>query len=182
MVEFTLVAPVFILLVLGLVDASRAVYDYNVISNGAREGAREAVLAYNQCLNNDPTGCGSTPPAQASLVGVDAAVQRAGAGVVGIVPATDAVNSTSTPPSCTLKQNQGCVWVFIVNGTTGTGCSAPNPSDSWSNCDFNANKEGGNHDVVVEVEFKFAPLTPLVGDAMGNSLIMWAKSEMRTEY
>jgi hypothetical protein len=190
MIEFALLAPVLMLMTLGLVDAARAVFDYNVISNSAREGAREAVLAYNQCKNDDPTACLLIPPAQASLVGVDAAVQRAGAGIVGFTFKTDGVGLNSVAPPCTPAANRGCVWIFIVNGTTvvPASCTPPNPSSSpggtdfWNNCDFNATKQAGGHDVVVEVEFNFAPLTPLVGNAMGTSTIMWAKSEMKTEY
>jgi hypothetical protein len=36
--------------------------------------------------------------------------------------------------------------------------------------------------VVVEIEFKFQPLTALVANVLGNSSIFWAKSEMKTEY
>jgi hypothetical protein len=43
MVEFAVLAPVFFLLLLGTIDLGRAVYIYNAISNGAREGARAAV-------------------------------------------------------------------------------------------------------------------------------------------
>ena len=43
-VEFALVAPLLILLVLALFDFGRAVYAYNAISNAAREGARVAIV------------------------------------------------------------------------------------------------------------------------------------------
>ncbi len=43
-VEFAIVFPVFILLVLMLVDFGRAIWYYNAISNGAREGARTAII------------------------------------------------------------------------------------------------------------------------------------------
>jgi Flp pilus assembly protein TadG len=47
-VEFALVAPIFILIILGLFDAGRAVYAYNTAANAAREGARIAIV------NQDP--------------------------------------------------------------------------------------------------------------------------------
>jgi hypothetical protein len=192
MVEFALLSPVFFLMIMGLTDAARAVYDYNVISNASREGVREAVLAYNQCANNNSATpanwqCGATPPSGASLVGVDNAITRAGASIVGFTPVTDGTLPTSTAPSCTPAANKGCVWVFIVNNTGAPGgCTPPNPppggTDGWTACDFNADKRNGNFDVVVEIEFNFAPLTPLVGSVMGKSTKLWAKSEMRTEY
>ncbi|HXA41761.1 MAG TPA: TadE/TadG family type IV pilus assembly protein [Candidatus Solibacter sp.] len=181
-VEFTLITPVLLLLVLGLTDVARAVYDYNVISNSAREGAREAILSYNACSNTGNVCVGSGPPPGSSLVGVDNAISRAGAGIVSYQFATDGTSSQSSA-SCTPQPNQGCVWVFIVDGTTtNTPCVPPNPAtDSWGICDFNAVKQGG-HDVVVEIEFQFQPLTAFVAGALGNSTTLWAKSEMKTEY
>jgi Flp pilus assembly protein TadG len=43
-VEFAIVAPVFILLVLGMVEVGRGIMVQQVITNAAREGARRAVL------------------------------------------------------------------------------------------------------------------------------------------
>lgn len=184
MVEFALLVPVFMLLVLGLVDTARVVYYYNVISSSAREGAREAVLAYDQCSNTSDSACGSGPQSGNSLVGVDNAAARGGAGIVPYNFVTDVVGTQNVRPTCSPQANRGCGWVFIVNpSTSGTSpCTPPGPNDAWSSCDFSAKKTGGNHDVVVEIEYKFVPLTPLVANVMGNSLTLWAKSEMRTEY
>ncbi|REJ67277.1 MAG: pilus assembly protein [Planctomycetota bacterium] len=43
-VEFALVAPVFFLMVLGMIEIGRAVMVQQVITNASREGARRAVL------------------------------------------------------------------------------------------------------------------------------------------
>ena len=40
MVELALALPIFFLIIFGLVDLGRAVYTYNTLSEGAREGAR----------------------------------------------------------------------------------------------------------------------------------------------
>jgi hypothetical protein len=188
MVEFTLILPVLMLMILGLADVARAIYEYNIISNSAREGAREAILTYNQCSNTATPCVGTGPPTGSSIIGVDNAVNRAGAGLVGYTFATDTVGSRSTAP-CTPAPNKGCVWVFVIDGTTtNNNCTPPNPrsaggtgTDNWGACDYNANKQGG-HSVVVEIEFHFQPLTALVANVIGNSSIFWAKSEMKTEY
>jgi hypothetical protein len=193
MVEFALLAPVLFLMIMGLADVARAVYDYNVISNAAREGAREAVLQYNQCANDNSVAtwkCSPPPPGQSSLVGVDNAMTRAGTGIVAFDFMTNAPGPRRTAPACTPAANRGCVWVFMVNipsTSPPTTCVPPNPpsaggTDNWATCDFDPNKRGGAYDVVVEIEFKFSPLTALVADALGQNTIMWAKSEMRTEY
>ncbi len=185
MVEFALLVPVLMLMLLGIADVARAVYTYNIISNSAREGAREAILAYNQCQNAGAP-C-STPPSGTTVVGVDNAINRAGAGIVSYV-FKDTLTDMGTYPVCPPLPNQGCVWIFIINGDltpsipSPPGCGPNPPTDKYSLCDYNASKEGGSHDVVVEIEYNFAPFTPLVAKALGNSTIMWAKSEMRTEY
>lgn len=47
MVEFALVFPIFILIVMGVVDLGRAVWQYNTLSNAAREGARYGIVLKN---------------------------------------------------------------------------------------------------------------------------------------
>src|SRR5712664_3907649 len=111
MVEFALIAPLMFVLLLGLVDLARAVYYYNVISNSAREGAREAILLYNQCQNTAPC---SSPPAGATIVGVRPAMARAGGGIVAFPAISDAGSATGTAPACTPSANSSCVWVFTV--------------------------------------------------------------------
>ena len=43
-VEFAIVAPVFFLMVLGMIEIGRAVMVQQIITNASREGARQAVL------------------------------------------------------------------------------------------------------------------------------------------
>jgi hypothetical protein len=44
LVEFALVIPIVLLLIIGLFDLGRAVYAYNSVSNAARTGARVAIV------------------------------------------------------------------------------------------------------------------------------------------
>ena len=44
MVEFALVVPLFILMLVGLFDAGRAVYAFHTVNNAAREAARLAIV------------------------------------------------------------------------------------------------------------------------------------------
>jgi hypothetical protein len=45
MVEFALVIPVFLLVVMGVIDFGATFNDYNSVRQGVREGARQAVVA-----------------------------------------------------------------------------------------------------------------------------------------
>lgn len=47
LVEFALILPIFVLVLVGIFDMGRAVYDYNVISNAARQAIRLAIVDQN---------------------------------------------------------------------------------------------------------------------------------------
>jgi Flp pilus assembly protein TadG len=44
LVEFALVLPIFLVVVIGVFDLGRAVFSYNTLTNGVREGARLAAV------------------------------------------------------------------------------------------------------------------------------------------
>lgn len=48
LVEFALIIPIFLLVVVGLFDMGRAVFYYSTISNASREGVRLAIVDQNQ--------------------------------------------------------------------------------------------------------------------------------------
>jgi Flp pilus assembly protein TadG len=50
LVEFSLVIPIFLLLLVGLFDLGRAVFAYNTLTNAAREGARLAIVNQDEAL------------------------------------------------------------------------------------------------------------------------------------
>ena len=52
MVEFALVLPIFLLIVLGLVDLGRAVFAYTSITNAVREAGRLAIVNQDTTLIN----------------------------------------------------------------------------------------------------------------------------------
>jgi Flp pilus assembly protein TadG len=61
MVEFALVIPIFLLFLLGLIEMGRAVYTWNAISQGAREGARLAAVEAGW-IGKSGTNCTIPPP------------------------------------------------------------------------------------------------------------------------
>ena len=103
MTEFAVLAPVFFLLLLGTIDLGRAVYIYNAVSNGAREGARAAV-PYDSPL-----------PTNAAVV---AAIQSKLAG--GFSLATDPCLPGCGSPSTPTTPNTGYIWyssgIGVVTG------------------------------------------------------------------
>jgi len=64
LVEFALVAPVLLVILLGVVDLGRAIYYYNTLSNLAREGARAGIVLQTSDEWNQP---GNLPDALNSI-------------------------------------------------------------------------------------------------------------------
>lgn len=58
--EFALVAPIFFLLLFGIIEAGRFMFFYEVLNNATREGARYAIV---NGANADEVGCPTGPPA-----------------------------------------------------------------------------------------------------------------------
>ena len=53
MVEFALILPILVLMLIGIFDAGRAIYAYNTVSNSARAGARVAIVDQNTARIKD---------------------------------------------------------------------------------------------------------------------------------
>lgn len=87
--EFALVAPIFFLILFGIIDFGRYVYYVQVLSNAAREGARYAIVHGE--LGIPPTGPGSS---DVDGNAVKTVVRNYAIGVIGI---TDPDVLTITP-------------------------------------------------------------------------------------
>ena len=62
--EFALVAPVFFLLLFGIVEGGRFIFFYQVLNNATREGARYAIVhGSNSSCPSGPMEAGKDPPA-----------------------------------------------------------------------------------------------------------------------
>ena len=80
LVEFAIVGLVFFIVVFGMIDVGRAVWNYNTLAQATREGGRYAIVHGE--LSSDPSGPGSpyyTPPDED--VKVTETVQQFGAGL-----------------------------------------------------------------------------------------------------
>ena len=96
MVEFALVIPLVILILLGLFDFGRAIYAYNTVSNAAREAARVAIVKPDE-----------------AAVQAEAAAQAI---ALGILPAsvTVAFETADDPPLPCDPPEVGCVAIVTV--------------------------------------------------------------------
>jgi hypothetical protein len=101
MVEFALVAPLFFLLLFGIIEAGRFVFYHEILANATREGARYAIV---NGANVDPIGCPSGPPAPGSVAcdvpgdNVVAATRNAAIGLGGSVSVTPSWRKSDGTP------------------------------------------------------------------------------------
>jgi hypothetical protein len=170
LVEFAISSLVLILLLMGLLDLSRAFYYSVNIQGAAREGARhgawfDTATRSNKYLDDDD-----------SMLAVDQAM--AGAGFNGVnlpVPVQKKSGSCLSPTdgntlnnkpyaSATAPPSTGQVWVYICYSLPGgagqTGTMPIHPLDaSWRLGDLN-----------VSIVMNFALVTPFLANMFGNGI------------
>ena len=145
LVEFALVLPIFVALVLGLIDGARLVFANNTVSQAAREAAR---LAAVQAAYIGATGSACTAPVCPASPSAFAADVLAAANrmtvVVGQVPAGD------LSITCT-----------ALGGA---------PTGAWTGGNNCASANTSGNVVSVRIVVPITPLTPLFGPVYPSSL------------
>ena len=114
LVEFALLVPVLLLILLAIVDVGRAVYAYNTVSNAAREGGRTAIV------NQTPATIRAQAAEQATSLGLPttdpAGCPTAGGptptpGVIGTCVVFRSADDTAACPTPTVI---GCTAIVAV--------------------------------------------------------------------
>lgn len=144
LVEFALVLPIFILLLFGLIDGGRLVYQHSVLSQAAREGARLASVEASWIGSTD-TGCGSvngpTCPANATALKTDIVT---------------AANRMIRP------------FASVTSADVHMRCdpSGGTPTGNWTGSTCTSNSTGNV--ASVRVLGTFQPITPVISQLVGN--------------
>jgi TadE-like protein len=147
MVEFALLLPVFMLLLFGLIDGGRLVYENSVVSQAAREAARQASVEAGWIGSTD-AACGA----------VNGPVCPAGVntGSPSLYSDARAAANRMTTPFGTIADGH----LFLscdaegsmpTGAWTGVSCGSHSPSDVVS----------------VRVEMAYTAVTPLIGQFLG---------------
>lgn len=139
MVEFTLTLLLFLTLVFGLFDFGRAAWAYNMVSEAARSGAREGIIAASSYTN----------PGSYNLV-----IQH---GVAEIIPGAASVDSTQNGTS-----NTSFTTLFCTSSHRDGSCASPNPGTAP--CSPGAGNTIPNDYVSVAVTGSYQPV---VGKILG---------------
>jgi hypothetical protein len=145
LVEFALVIPVFVLVVLGLIDAARLVYLNSTVSQAAREGARVGSVESSYRGSSD-SACGTLggPVCPSSDTALLSDI-RTGA------------NRMMVPFGSVDDVYMSCV----------ESTSSP-PSGSWTSSSCSKNTSGNV--MSVRVTSDFHPLTPFLSEWIGLTL------------
>jgi Flp pilus assembly protein TadG len=157
LVEFSLLAPLFFLLLFGVIDLGRAGFYFVLGSDLARQGARYAADYGN-------TGSGIPDAQVASQVQVQA---RAAAIGTFDIPAGCGTSTPPQPPaalSACQKPVVGEMHFFIEDVVACPSCTPPTP-----------------HYKKVSTVYAFKPATPMLSDITGTIYIV-ATAAMTTEY
>jgi hypothetical protein len=115
MVEFALVAPVFFLLLFGVIEAGRFILYYETLANATREGARYAIVhGYNSFCPSGPMPLGyPTPGSSCYDADGSAVVQRVQDSAFGLM-GTAGGTPPCGAPLCVAKG--GAMWPDGDNG------------------------------------------------------------------
>lgn len=132
LVEFALIFPVLMLLLFGIFDFGRAIYEYNTLANAARQGVRVAIV--NQNVHTPGMGCftgsGGAQPDTSKTTAQDCAQQAAV--ILAGATATVTYRNVSDSGACTSGGTAD-------GGPAQVGCLA-----------------------VVTVTYSFVPITPII--------------------
>lgn len=163
LVEFALVAPILILVLLVVLDFGRGLFYYTEMATGAREAARQAVLQYNAQSNTTAPTCSScTVP---GVVPQLASIASFGIGA----PVYSLSSSATSPPS----YGTYAAGALGQPGTIGLAASAlPDTlyvfiyeldpiagTTNWATCDPCAGtRTGSGKLVVVDLKMRWQPI------------------------
>jgi hypothetical protein len=166
LVEFTLVAPLLLLIIAVTIDFARVVYTYSAISAAARAGARTLTLKDQE--NSD---CQVFKTVEASAQGFSLSADPKS--VVGNTNPNNGGPSGPTAP----PPGQGYIYIWPAV-STGQPPDSPGICGGSGGARFQANQGG---EIAIEVQYDFKPWISIVADFIPNFEIKTV-SVVQTEY
>ena len=170
MAEFAIVAPLLLLLLFGVVDFGRVIYIYVTLNQAVHEGARAAIRDSALLPTN---------------ADVETAVKVHAVDVSLANPCPNGPITSSTPPA-----NKG--WIYITEPNppstpeplSATLADAPG-GQSWAFATGTCSATNPAHDhapLQVTIRYNFVPITPLIQQIAGSSIVITAGATYWTEY
>jgi Flp pilus assembly protein TadG len=166
MVEFSLLAPVFLIILFLTIDFARLAYAYAAVSWAAREAARVVSLQ---------------PQASSDCAALQTAEGTAQGFLLTADPNSRAGNSDPNSPGppyapSTPPAGQGYIYIWPAVATN-------TPPDSPANCVGTSARPiaAGVQDVAVQVKYRYLPLMPLISSFL-PPITLTTISVVHTEY
>lgn len=166
--EFSLVSPVLLLLLFGIVDMGRGILYYDTLNHAAREGARATVRASSPL----PTNADVLSAVSAQMIGAPVTE-----------PCPQGPISSGTPPA-------NAAWLYVTEPNppatveTSPPPNAPGGEDAAAaagSCSA-VNPASGNGQLQVTLRFNLVLITPIVAQATAGHIVLSAAAIFRTEY
>ena len=195
LVEFALIAPIILLLILFIVDFGRGIYYYVTIDNAANEGARAAVRSSAQpgtsaTLPNDDAVVNAIKQRTAAVFlsqkcpngPIDISAGGAPPANVGWIYITEVPAPTATVSEANQAPNAPGGQPRVAQSNVAAGCDAivpvgtPLPGSSIDTT---------NVALQITIRYNFVPVTPLLqqlANTANRPLILQAYAIYRTEY
>ena len=152
LVEFALVLPIFLLMLFGLIDGGRLVYQNTVVSQAAREGARVGAVEASWMGKSDP-GCGTPggPGCPANVTALRADILAA-------------ANRMVSP------------FATIDTASLYTSCdpSGGSPTGNWTRT--TCASSGTGNVMSVRVVSVYRPMTPIISSILGSITLAGSSS------
>jgi Flp pilus assembly protein TadG len=171
MVEFAIVAPLFMILLLIILDFGKALYVKNTLDSAAREAARAAVvLTPTYCTSGDhPTACDAEKAAQTHSSDV--------------FLANPSPFCTAAAPS---SGNTGLIYIsrtYAPGGETAGSVSCPDGTKPVM-------PASGHKPITITIEYCYKPMVPLLSSVLalatsGNcsgGITLVSQATMQSEY
>jgi Flp pilus assembly protein TadG len=159
LVEFALILPIFLLILMGLLDFGRVIYAQHTINQDAREGARTGAVSAD--------GLSTSAQFTARFAGIRAAARV----MAPAVPMTDA--SISGDPA------RGCA--AVLAGVSGSSPAMPNDPTVSGSCFYPNGVNNSNTatppKIVVRITVTVPLITPIISNVVGNAITVSAVSE-----
>ena len=159
LVEFALVFPIFMLMVLAVFEFGRFVYIDSALSQAARDGTRLAAVEA-RWIGDTGLSCVASPSAITS--------SNPGAHVCPANPA--ALRNDIVSAINRMAVGLGQVTSVHISCNAGPADGDPAPTGSWTNgdvtfpdCAGSGTPNGSGDLVSVRIEYQFNPLIPLIG-------------------
>jgi hypothetical protein len=188
-VEFSIIAPLLLLLVFGIFDGGRSIFYYEQMAAGAREAGRQAVLLHNEGTNLSGYTCAPGPcnvpgviPIIRQTIGVGFPIVYADSTSLYAPPSygTFTPNSDPTQPgtitlSPAATPNTAYVFVYEMQPS-----NIDHPT-RWACTSCGEARLAGYSLVVIDIRMKFIPMT-LISFGIRNGIMLDAQTVQRQEY